>query len=165
MANAEKERIRRIEDLVRRMELIPDPESRQTAHSLMEGILALHGAGLERIMEIVFDAGESGKATIRRLAADDLVASILMLHGLHPDELETRVHRALAKANGKAELVGVFEGVVRVRLTAGGCGLKESVEAAILEAAPDAAEIVIEESPAFNNFVPLMSVGKAVQIA
>jgi hypothetical protein len=43
--------------------------------------------------------------------------------------------------------------------------LKESVEAAILEAAPDAAEIVIEESPAFNNFVPLMSVGKAVQIA
>ena len=47
-----------------------------------------------------------------------------MLHGLHPDDIETRVQQALGKMHGNAELIGVFEGVVRVRLTGSGCGLE-----------------------------------------
>ena len=159
MAKADEERVRRIEDLVRRVGEIPDRGSRETAHALMESILELHGAGLERMMDIVFDAGESGKAAIRKFANDGLVASLLVLHGLHPDDLETRVHHALGKAHGAAELIGVFEGVVRVRLTGSGCGLKESVEVAIREAAPDATEIVVEESAPSNGFVPLAALG------
>lgn len=142
----DEELVRRIEELVRRMEEFPDRECRETARSLMEAILELHGAGLERIMDIVFETGDSGKATIRRVANDPLVASILVLHGLHPDDMETRVQQALGKAHGKAEFVGVFEGVVRVRLTGSGCGLKESIETALREAVPDAAEIVVEEA-------------------
>jgi Fe-S cluster biogenesis protein NfuA len=162
MAKADEERVRRIEDLVRRVEDIPDRESRETAQALMEAILELHGTGLERMMDIVFDTGESGKAAIRRFAGDGLVASLLVLHGLHPDDLEARVQHALAKTHGNAELIGVFEGAVRVRLTGSTCGLKESVEAAVREAAPDAAEIVIEESAPVNDFVPLTSLGIAV---
>jgi hypothetical protein len=161
MAKADEERVRRIEDLVRRLALIPDRESRDTAKALMEAILELHGAGLERMMEIIFDSGESGKASIRRFAGDGLVASLLVLHNLHPDDLETRVHHALGKFHG-AELIGVFEGIVRVRLSGSGCGLKDSVEAAVREAAPDAVEIVIEESLPSNGFVPLTSLGPAI---
>jgi hypothetical protein len=162
MAKVDGERVRRIEDLVRRVENIADAESRQTALSLMEAILELHGAGLERIMEISFDAGESGKAAIRRFAGDSLIASLLVLHGLHPDDLETRVTHALGKARVDAELMGVFDGVVRVRLTGSGCGLKEAVETVLREAVPDAAEVVIEESLPSNGFVPLSSLGMAV---
>jgi hypothetical protein len=162
MAKVDGERVRRIEDLVRRVENIADAESRQTALSLMEAILELHGAGLERIMEISFDAGESGKAVIRRFAGDSLIASLLVLHGLHPDDLETRVTHALGKARVDAELMGVFDGVVRVRLTGSGCGLKEAVETVLREAVPDAAEVVIEESLPSNGFVPLSSLGMAV---
>lgn len=161
MAQVDEDRIRRIEDLVRRMEAIPDRESRETALALMESILELHGAGLERMLDIVFETGDSGKAAIRRLAGDTLVSSLLILHGLHPDDVETRVQHALGKTHGKAELLGVFEGAVRVRLTGSGCGLRESIEAAIREAAPDAVSITIEESgPA--DFVPLGSLGFAL---
>jgi hypothetical protein len=161
MAKADEERFRRIEELVRRLDDIPDRAGRESAHALMEAILEFHGAGLERMMDIVFDTGESGKAAIRRFAGDPMVAGLLLLHGLHPDDLETRVVRALAKTHGNAELSGIFEGVVRVRLTGSGCGLKPSVEAALRDAAPDAAEIVIEESTPLNDFVPLTSLGIA----
>ena len=162
MATSEEERVRRIEDLVRRLGQIPDRESREIAQSLMESILELHGAGLERMMNIVFESGDSGKTAIRRFAGDGLVASLLVLHGLHPDDIETRVQQALSKIHGNTELLGVFEGVVRVRLTGTACGLKDSVEAALREAVPDAAEIIIEQSVSLDNFVPLSSLGVAV---
>jgi Fe-S cluster biogenesis protein NfuA len=164
MAKAAEARLRRIEELVRRLNDIPNPESRDTARALMEAILELHGAGLERMMDIIFEQGETGKAAIRRFAADDLVASLLLLHDLHPDDLETRVHRALAKTHGNAELVGVFEGVVRVRLTGGGCGLRDSVEAMVRDAAPDLVELIVEEGTQVpsNDFVPLAALGLAV---
>jgi len=161
-ARVDEERFRRIEDLVRRMEAIPDAASRDTAQALMEAILALHGAAMERMMEIVFDTGESGNAIVRRLAGDSLVGSLLVLHGLHPDDIETRVQHALGKMHGNAELLGVFEGRVRVRLNAGACGLRDAVALAIQEAAPDAAEILIEESATAGGFVPLASLGTAV---
>jgi hypothetical protein len=154
MAKADSERVRHIEELVRRLEDLPG-ESREIAQSLMEAVLELHGAGLERMMDLVFQAGDVGEATIRRFAGDDLVSNLLVLHDLHPDDIETRVQHALGKMHGDAELLGVFEGIVRVRLTAGGCGVRESVEAAIRGAVPDAAEIVISESMAPSGFVPL----------
>ena len=162
MAIIDEDRVRRIEELVRRVEAIPDREHRETAHALMEAILELHGAGLDRMMEIAFESGESGKAMIRRFASDGLLSSLLVLHGLHPDDIETRVLHALGKMHGNAELLGVFEGVVRIRLTGSGCGLRESVETTVREAVPDAAEIVITEGPAVNGFVPLAALGMAL---
>jgi hypothetical protein len=161
MANADNERVRRIEELVHRLDDIRDSENRQTARSLIEAVLEFHGAGLERIMDIVYESGEAGKIAIRRMGGDGLVSSLLILHGLHPDDMETRVQHALGKMHGNAELLGIFEGAVRVRLTGSDCGLRESVEAALRDAIPDAAEIVIEESLPSNGFVPLHLVGMA----
>jgi len=164
MAKVDEDRVRRIEDLVCRLNDIPDRENRETARALLEAVVELHGAGLERIMEIVFDSGDAGKAAIRRFAGDELVASLLLLHNLHPDDLETRVYRALSKTHGNAELVSVFEGVVRVRLSSGACGLRDSVEALLRDAAPDLAELVIEEAipSVANDFVPVASLGLAL---
>ena len=150
-----EDRVLQIENLVRRVELIPDLEARQTALDLMGAILELQGTGLERMMEIVHDQGEAGKITIRRLAADEVVGSLLVLHGLHPDDIETRVARALGKMHGNAELLGVFEGTVRIRLSASGCGLRETVEGAVRDAVPDAADVIVEDSIAAGGFVPL----------
>ncbi|MGC2658977.1 MAG: NifU family protein [Bryobacteraceae bacterium] len=162
MAKVDEERSRRIESLVRKLESFPDPESRNIAQALMEAILELHGAGLERMMDIVFDAGDFGKTAIRQFAGDDLVAGLLVLHGLHPDDIQTRVQHALGKMHGNAELLGVFDGSVRIRLTGSGCGLKDSVEAAVREAVPDATEIIVEEIGRVHGFVPLTSLGAAV---
>jgi hypothetical protein len=156
-----EDRVQRIQELVHKLEAIPDEDSRNTAHTLVQAILELHGSGLERMLEIVFESGESGQANIRRFAADPLVASLLVLHGLHPDDLNTRVLHVLNKLQGKAELVGVFEGSVRVRLTSSGCGLAESVKAAIWEAIPDASEVLVEEMPPASVFVSLASLGLA----
>jgi Fe-S cluster biogenesis protein NfuA len=164
MAKADEARLRRIQELVRHLDEIPNLESRNNARALMEAILELHGAGLEKMMDIVAEQVDTGKATIRRFAGDELIASLLLLHDLHPDDLETRVHRALAKTHGDAELVSVFDGIVRVRLSGGGCGLRDSVEALVRDAAPDLVDLVIEEvsqSPA-NDFVPVASLGLAL---
>jgi Fe-S cluster biogenesis protein NfuA len=165
MAKVEEDRVRRIEELVGRLNAIADVENRETARALVEAIVELHGAGLERMMDIVFDTGDSGKAAIRRFAGDELISSLLLLHNLHPDTLETRVLRAIAKTHGDAELVSVFDGVVRVRLSSGACGLKDSVKALIQDAAPDLGELVIEEAtPSLSNdFVPLTSLGLAAR--
>ena len=76
-------------------------------------------------MDLAFESGQTGEALIRRYASDDLVASLLVLHDLHPDDLETRVRHILAKLPGHPELMGVFDGVVRVRVAGEGkavCG-------------------------------------------
>ncbi|MCU1291682.1 MAG: NifU-like domain protein [Bryobacterales bacterium] len=161
-AKSDEERVRRIEGLVRRLEQIADPESRTVAEQLMEAVLELHGAGLEKMMDIVFESGASGEAILRRFANDSLVSSLLVLHELHPDDLETRVRQTLAKAPGHAELLSVYEGVVRVRLSAGGCGSsetdEESLKLLLREAVPDIAEVIVQQSTAMNSFVPLLSI-------
>jgi hypothetical protein len=63
--------------------------------------------------------------------------------------------------HAQAEVIGVFDGVVRVRLSGEGCGLKESVEAAIRAVAPDVTDVIIEERPA-RGFVPLAALGTAI---
>ena len=161
MATTDEERARRIEELVRQVEQIPDPESRECAQKAMEAILELHGAGLERMMELVLEGGASGEAAVRRFTNDSLVSSLLVLHDLHPDDVETRIGETLRKMHAQAELIGVFDGGVRVRLSGDGCGLKESVEAAIRAIAPDVTEVIIEERPA-QGFVPLAALGMAI---
>ncbi|HKQ76499.1 MAG TPA: NifU family protein [Blastocatellia bacterium] len=156
--NAFQRLSQRIERLVARIEAAPDPNVRADALYLAQSLMELHGAGLDRLMEIVAQAGDSGYALMDDFAGDDLVASLLLLYGLHPHDLETRVMKALDRTRpllhshgGDVELLGVADGVVRLRL-AGSCRscpsstttLKLAVEKAIYEAAPDVTEIVTE---------------------
>jgi Fe-S cluster biogenesis protein NfuA/nitrite reductase/ring-hydroxylating ferredoxin subunit len=161
-----------IEGLIRRVENLPDPEARASALALMQALMEFHGAGIERLMEIVADSGEPGAAVFEKFAADDLVGSLLLLYGQHPLALETRVTRALDKVRpyldshgGNVEFIGIADGVVRLRMQ-GSCKscpssamtLKLAIEEAIYAAAPDVVAIEAEgvtQQPAATTFVQI----------
>jgi len=69
--------------------------ARERAEELVRLVADLYGAGLERMMDILYEEGVLTDAVLDRYAADDLVASLLLVHGLHPYDVETRVQRAL----------------------------------------------------------------------
>jgi hypothetical protein len=130
--------------------------------------MELHGAGLERILEIVANDGHAGSNLIDSMARDELVSSILVLYGLHPDDFETRITRALDKVRpalrergAGLEALAVSESTVRVKITgAGSQELEKAVREALFESAPDATEVVIEGRKVRaggSNFVPLSS--------
>ncbi len=157
-------RLESIESLIRQIEATGDPNVRTAARELVQLVMELHGAGLERILEILRSAGDSGQLILGSLGRDEMVSSLLVLYGLHPLSLEERLHQAIEKANrqmrsrdGKVELLGMEDGAVRLHLKANGHGpaLKDIVEAAIWQAAPDIASLVIEGAEEKQGFVPL----------
>lgn len=154
-----RERMRKIENLTGEIEALPDANARAKAIELVQLIMDFHGAGLERMMEITAAKGAAGDSIFDDFAKDELVSNLLLLYGLHPLDLETRVRQALEKVRpslslheGDVELLGVGEdGVVRLRLRGNcdGCPssamtLKNTIEEAIYAAAPDAAAIEVE---------------------
>ncbi len=157
-----QKKIQRIGTIVEQLETSADPNSRALARDLLESLMALHGAGLERILELAAEDGDSrGARLIEKCGRDELVSSLLLLYGLHPDDLATRVERALEKTRpflqshaAQAELLSVREdGSVTVRLrqsASGGCAstavtVRSTLEAAIQDAAPDATSVVVEQ--------------------
>ena len=167
-----QQRLESIEVVIRQIEAAGDPNVRTAARELVQLVMELHGAGLERILEILRSKGESGEATLDSLGRDDMVSSLLVLYGLHPVSIEERVRQAIEKANrqmrsreGTVELLGMEDGAVRLHLKANGHGpaLKEIVEAAIWQAAPDIASLTIDGAEEKQGFVPLeMLLGAAV---
>ena len=154
----------RIEALLEEVESL-DPSCRAIAGELVQELVELYGDGLGRIVEVVA-ARDADGSLARELAADELVSHLLLLHGLHPVALETRVRGALAEVRpyleshgGDEQRVGVEDGVVRLRLegSCSGCPsstmtLKLAIEDAIHKAAPDVERIdavgVDEPAPA-----------------
>ena len=135
--------------------------ARERAEELVRLVVDLYGAGLERLLEIVHESGRLDDELLDRLAADELVSSLLVVHGLHPYDVETRVARALdgvrpylGSHGGDVELLGVTEdGVVRLRMlgSCDGCPsssvtLTLAVETAIQAAAPETLGIEVEEA-------------------
>jgi len=163
--------IQRIGALVQEIELIADPAVRATAKDMVQSLMDLHGAVLEKALDIVAEAGDPGMAIIDRLGKDSLVSSVLILYGLHPDDIATRVEKAvdrlrsqLRKQGCEIELLGVNDGAIRIHVEAGShtCGstaktVQAAVEEAIYDTAPDLVSLVIEgleEKPA-SGFVAL----------
>jgi Fe-S cluster biogenesis protein NfuA len=154
----------RVEKLVSRLDGCGDPELRAIALELVQSVVELHGAALERMLESI-SRTQDGERALEEAIEDDLIASVLLLHGLHPDPLETRVLRALAKVRpylqshgGDVELIAVDQGVVRIKLQ-GSCEscpsssltLKSAVEDALYAVAPDIVELIAEKGEAELN--------------
>jgi Fe-S cluster biogenesis protein NfuA/nitrite reductase/ring-hydroxylating ferredoxin subunit len=170
-----QQRLQKIEELVRDIESAADPHLRASAIELMQTLMELHGAGLGRMMEIIFDSGDQGVEIIDALGRDELAKSLLLLYDLHPLNMETRVMQALDKVRpylqshgGNVELLGMQDGIVCLRLTGScyGCGssqmtLKLAIEEAIFESAPDVAALevegVVEQMPKPSGLVQLES--------
>ena len=160
---------RRIEELVFALEGLPDRAAATAARELVQLVLAVHGAALTRIMQAI-----ATDATATRLAetlADDQdVHDVLLLHDLHPEDLQARVQRAVARLHPHLAVQGVVvqaldvEGDrVHIRLALSDAGryhgtdadtIRQQLEQALLAAAPDAAEVDIEGLPSPVTLVP-----------
>src|ERR1700730_2573343 len=175
--------IESIDKMVRALEEAKDPVLRANAKELVQALMTLHGACLERMLEVVGQSGESGKSVIDKFACDGVVKSVLLLYGLHPIDIKTRVLEALEKmrpsvrSNARTvSFVGIDDaGMVTLRMEgkSEGCGssdaaLKQAVEQAIYEAAPDISGIVMEgfvEKTSITGFVPLASLAATAERA
>ncbi len=136
--------------MLEEIETLKDPSARARAAEMAQTLLELYGEGLARMMEVVAEGVDRDRA-FDAFAHDELVSHLLLLHGLHPVDVETRVAGALDEVRpyleshgGNVELLGIEEGVARLRLegSCDGCPssamtLKLAIEEAVQKAAPD----------------------------
>ncbi|GIH93545.1 NifU family protein [Planobispora siamensis] len=128
---------------------------RQAAEELVGLLVGMYGEGLKRIVTLL---GGHDPVLVSRLAEDDLVGSLLLLHDLHPLDVDSRIQRALDRVRpylgshaGGVEYLGVDErGVARLSLegTCNGCPsstltVKAAIEGAVLDAAPEVTGIEV----------------------
>jgi Fe-S cluster biogenesis protein NfuA len=148
----------RIETLFDELQQTTDRRTLARAEELLRTVSMLYSAALGRMMELAHD---EAPALVDRFAADNLVASVLLAVGIHPEALADRVEQALvgvrpllATHGGDVELLDVDgeTGVVRLRLmgSCDGCPssaatLQGAVERAILERAPEVTSIEVDQ--------------------
>jgi len=155
-------RLQRLDTLLQEVERGADPTATAQTREIVQAVLDLHGAGLERILEHLNEAGAAGAAVLDTCVRDDVVGGLLLLHGLHPLGLEARVLQALEQVRpalrthgGNVRLLGVTDGVVRLQLEGNchGCPssaitMKQTIEEAIFARAPDVTAIEVEDEAA-----------------
>ena len=175
MANTTEfqQRVQQLGRLIAELEQMPDSALKVATGELVHLLMEMHGTGIERMMEIIFDSASAGPQTIDKLGNDPIVRSLLLLYSLHPEDLETRVQKSLEalrprlrKLNYAVELLNVEEGAVRVRVESSGhaCGsttenVRSMVEEGVYEYAPDVTSLAILglEEQSSSGFVALES--------
>jgi Fe-S cluster biogenesis protein NfuA len=171
-----RDRVVKIDSLLERVEAIGDPSARDSALAAVQALLDLYGEGLARVVSQIADTCDD--ATSARLAeafaGDELLSHLLLLHGLHPDNVRDRVEQALdgvrpylASHGGNVELVAIENDVAHVELAGSchGCAsseltLRTMVEDAVRAAAPELRAIENDSAPAASEspaLVPLRS--------
>ena len=162
-----RERLHLMETLLHEVDSQADSATRARTKEIVQLLMEFHGAGIERMLEYLASSGDEGQKLIDSLAEDELISSLLLLYGLHPVDVDTRVRQALEKVEpyihshgGNVELIGIEEGVVRLRLQGSchGCPssavtLKETIEEAIRQKAPDIVSIEVEGEAAAPDLV------------
>ena len=170
-------RLARLDQLLEGMESAPGPTTR-SAVDVVRLLTEVYGEALARVMD------HADGQLAERLADDELLGHLLVLHSIHPEPVERRAARAVERLRpavqergGDVEWAGVEGEVGRVRLTAGsrvrltagggcgsGCGdgggttdVSAAVRAAVLAVAPELSAVEPEQvtPPAF---VPLTTI-------
>ncbi|GAA2745742.1 MULTISPECIES: thioredoxin [Kitasatospora] len=116
----------------------------EAGEQLVRDLMAFYGEGLARLVPAV------PPPTLARLLDDPAVAGLLLLHDLHPEDLDARISRALDALPEQVERVGFdpASGTLRLRRTASGCGCGEQeVEAALACHAPEVTAVELERGP------------------
>ena len=164
--------LQRVEQLIREMEEGPESPVRARARDIVRAVLDLHADALKRMMEGVAASDGSPEALLDTFARDPQIAGVLLLHGLHPLDVESRVRGALdaltpslREHRVRVAALTIADGNVRVRLERGpghggsaATALRAQVEDAIVAAAPDAATIDVEVPAETLAFVPVEQV-------
>jgi len=166
----------RIDTLLDELTERAPPAVMERTEELLRCVMSLYGAGLEQVLNL------AGETTSRVLADDHLVGNLLVLHDLHPDDVDTRVQAALETVRpylgshaGGVSLSDVDpEGVVHLRLegSCDGCPsssitVQNAIEEAILAVAPDVMAVETEgmveaqPSPTLLQIEPFTPHGEA----
>jgi Fe-S cluster biogenesis protein NfuA/nitrite reductase/ring-hydroxylating ferredoxin subunit len=150
--------VERVQDLQSRLSAAGDETTRQLAEELVSAIVQMYGAGLEQVLGVLFAAGDEGGRLAMTMADDPLVATLFMIHDLHPVPLADRVNQALEHVRpymeshgGNVELLSLEDGVARLRLE-GSCSdcsasavtLELAIKQALEQAAPDLDGLEVE---------------------
>ena len=177
-SNAQNQ-LQSIEALLQRIEKANDPAMSAMAKDLVQRLMEFHGAGIERMLEIIHKDGAAARLRHRRSrAGPSLFAAFCCFTGFTPtaskpacSKRSKRRARILNLMAGNVSLIGVDDaGAVTLRLEGSchGCAsssatLKLAVEEAIYEAAPDVTAIIVEgeveERSQSVAFVPLSALG------
>lgn len=171
-----QEKIRQLGALVGELDAMPGGGSNTAARELVQLLMEVHGTALNRLLEIVYESGESGEAIIAKAGEDPIVRHLLVLYSLHPEPMESRVLKALdaagtrlRKLDSEVELIGISDGAVQVRVTTSGHGCGSTtksahaiVEEMIYDMAPDltSLEILGPVDEVSSGFVSLDSLMK-----
>jgi Fe-S cluster biogenesis protein NfuA/nitrite reductase/ring-hydroxylating ferredoxin subunit len=148
----------RLQKLLAEVEKLPYPAARDMLQDCMESVLGFYGAGLKRILQVVSEDGPEGRKVFRDLIRDDVVRGLLLIHDLHPLNLEARLLEALDKVRpylkshgGNVELISLENDVARLRLqgTCQSCAsssvtLELAIRHAIEQACPDLVHFEVE---------------------
>jgi Fe-S cluster biogenesis protein NfuA/nitrite reductase/ring-hydroxylating ferredoxin subunit len=148
----------RLQKLLAQVEALPYPGAKELIQDCMESVLGFYGAGLKRILQVVSEDGPEGRKVFRDLIHDDVVKGLLLIHDLHPLNLEARLLEALDKVRpylkshgGNVELISLENDVARLRLqgTCQTCAsssvtLELAIRHAIEQACPDLVHFEVE---------------------
>ncbi|WP_153815311.1 NifU family protein [Streptomyces sp. SUK 48] len=165
-------RLARLDEVLAGLEHTPGP-----ALEAVRLLTEVYGEALARVLD---GADERLGA---RLAGDELVGHLMVLHGVHPQPLAERAERAMERLRpavrergGDLTWAGVEGEIARVRLDSGGgakggcgggCGsgsadIAAAVREAVLAVAPELTEVeivqAVEERKAAPAFVPLNTI-------
>ncbi|MER6346246.1 hypothetical protein ACWC10_32140 [Streptomyces sp. NPDC001595] len=150
---------RRVEEVLDRLAASGDRAACEAAEELVRVLMEFYGASFARVLELLNREPGAPAARVRTaLLGDELVASLLVLHGLHPDDVTMRIDRALDGVPYLVERAGFdpASGELRLRMTgSSGCGCgstREAVEEAARETlaglAPEVTAVVLEAGTA-----------------
>ncbi len=143
----------RVEELLAQVGELGGRQAAATAEELVRVLVEYYGQGLERVADLV------GPDAVRSLTADPHVSTLLVLHGLHPLDVDTRIEQALDSVRpylgshaGGVSYLGVDENDVAHLRLQGSCSdcpsstvtVKMTIEAALLAAAPELQGIDVE---------------------
>ncbi|MDH6193490.1 Fe-S cluster biogenesis protein NfuA/nitrite reductase/ring-hydroxylating ferredoxin subunit [Mycobacterium frederiksbergense] len=148
------------------------PGALQNAEQLVRELTDLYGAALGRLLRIASDSSpELAQVVSEAVAADDLVASLLLVHGLHPHSVQRRVADALdgvrpylGSHGGDVDLIEVDGTTARLRFT-GTCKscpssaatLELAIKDAVMAAAPEITSIDVVTDMPEPDLIPAAS--------
>jgi Fe-S cluster biogenesis protein NfuA/nitrite reductase/ring-hydroxylating ferredoxin subunit len=166
-----QDRSRDVEEVLDEFAGAGDDAALERAERLVRALMGLYATGLGRVLEI---AEERDPGLVRALADDDAIGSLLVLHDLHPDDVDTRIQAALDRVRpylgshaGGIEYLGVdAEGVAHLTLQGSCHGCPSSsvtvttaVEGAVMEAAPEVTAVDVVGVVADTPSSPLLQIG------
>ncbi|HEY7016472.1 MAG TPA: NifU family protein [Streptosporangiaceae bacterium] len=148
----------RVEELLATLRSGHAADPGAVAEELVGLLVGFYGEGLAHIVAALQEQGQAGAAMLERLTEDPLVESQLLLHDLHPLDVDARIQRALDQVRpylgshaGGVQYLGVHDGVARLRLEGSCHGCPSStvtvqlaIEGAVQDAAPEVAQVIVE---------------------